>query len=300
MSDPSEPPDRDEGGPRGIFSRIFAQREDHGDDGESPQGQPAGPVHGLGNLRRMRAEEAAIPSSEIVAVPATIPLDGLVSAFRASGRTRIVVHEGSLDAPLGLVHLKDFALRHGFGAAEASGEAFDLRAMLRPLLYVPPSMPLAALLTRMQAERIHMALVIDEYGGTDGLLTIEDLIETVVGEIDDEHDRAEPASFSADGDGVWLATGATDLVEFERAIGMDLTAHEDLDPEEADTLGGLVFHLAGHVPQAGEVVEHPDGPTFEVLEADARRVRRLRVRVHGSGLRSGLGSGPGSGSGRAG
>jgi magnesium and cobalt transporter len=159
--------------------------------------------------------------------------------------------------------------------------------MLRPLLYVPPSMPLAALLQRMQAERIHMALVIDEYGGTDGLCTIEDLLETVVGEIDDEHDREEPESFAREAEGVWVADGATDLVEFEREIGLDLTAHEDIEPEEADTLGGLVFLLSGHVPQAGEVVVHPDGPVFEVLDADARRVKRLRVRVPAASAASG-------------
>jgi magnesium and cobalt transporter len=243
----------------------------------------------------MRAEDVAVPKSDIVAVPVSIPFDGLVEAFRESGRTRIPVHEGSLDQPLGLVNLKDFALRHGFSRPEgADGEPFDLRGMLRPLLYVPPSMPLAALLQRMQAERIHMALIIDEYGGTDGLCTIEDLLETVVGEIDDEHDVEEPESFSREAEGVWIADGATDLEEFEREIGLDLTAHEDIEPEEADTLGGLVFLLSGHVPQAGEVVAHPDGPVFEVLDADARRVKRLRVRVPAATAAPGAPAAPGA------
>ena len=280
MADASNPsPRRDEGGDdpaegqsRGFFSRII--------DALSPpeEDKPLvrlGPTHGIGNLRRMRAEDAAIPKSEIVAVPVTISLPDLVEEFRESGRTRIPVYEGSLDQPLGMVNLKDVALKHGFG----QGGDFDLQAMLRPLLYVPPSMPLAALLQKMQSERIHMALVIDEYGGTDGLCTIEDLLETVVGEIDDEHDVAEPQMVTREGEGVWVVDGATPIEEFEEEIGLDLTAHEEIDAEEVDTLGGLIFLLAGHVPKPGEVVAHPDGPLFEVMDADARRVRRLRVRM---------------------
>lgn len=280
MADASNPsPRRDEGGEdpgegqsRGFFSRIIEALSPPEEDKPAPR---LGPTHGIGNLRRMRAEDAAIPKSEIVAVPVSISLPDLVEEFRESGRTRIPVYEGSLDQPLGMVNLKDVALRHGFG----QGGDFDLRAMLRPLLYVPPSMPLAALLQKMQSERIHMALVIDEYGGTDGLCTIEDLLETVVGEIDDEHDVAEPQMVTREGEGIWVVDGATPIEEFEEEIGLDLTAHEEIDAEEVDTLGGLIFLLAGHVPKPGEVVVHPDGPLFEVLDADARRVRRLRVRM---------------------
>jgi magnesium and cobalt transporter len=223
----------------------------------------------------MRVEDVAVPKSEIVAVPVTIPLPDLVEEFRESARTRIPVYEGTLDQPIGVVNLKDVALRHGFG----QGGEFHLRDLLRPLLYVPPSMPVGALLQKMQAERIHMALVIDEYGGTDGLCTIEDLLETVVGEIEDEHDLEEPKLFSREAEGVWVADGATPIEEFEKEIGLDLTKHEEIDAEEVDTLGGLVFLLAGHVAQKGEVVVHPDGPLFEVLDADGRRIKRLRVRL---------------------
>ncbi len=279
MADASNPsPRRDEGGEdsaegqsRGFFSRIIEALSPPDEDRPPPR--PA--QHGLGNLRRMRAEDVTIPKSEIVAVPVTIALPDLVEEFRESGRTRIPVYEGTLDQPLGMVNLKDVALKHGFG----QGGTFDLRAMLRPLLYVPPSMPLAALLQRMQSERIHMALIIDEYGGTDGLCTIEDLLETVVGEIDDEHDTTLPQMVTREAEGVWIVDGATPIEEFEDELGLDLTAHEEIDAEEVDTLGGLVFLLAGHVPKPGEVVTHPDGPLFEVLDADARRVRRLRVRM---------------------
>ena len=278
MSDASSPlgprrdeeePEAPEGQGRSLLSRLF-------DALSPPEEVPAGTrTPGLGNLRRMRAEDVAIPKSDIVAVPVTVPLEGLVEEFRESGRTRIPVFEGTLDHPLGMVNLKDFALRHGF----ASEETFDLRGLLRPLLYVPPSMPLDVLLKKMQQERIHMALIIDEYGGTDGLCTIEDLLETVVGEIDDEHDVEEPQMITPEGAGVWVVDGATPIEEFEQEIGMDLTAHEEIDAEEVDTMGGLVFLLAGHVAKAGEVVIHPEGPLFEVLDADGRRVRRLRVRM---------------------
>lgn len=260
---------------RGFLSRIIGAFNPSEPDDAAPAPPPPREPPSLGALRRMRVEEVAVPKADIVAVPVTVPLDALVGLFRETGRTRIPVHEGTLDHPLGVVNLKDVALRHGFG----STEPFDLRALLRPLLYVPPSMPLANLLQRMQAERIHMALVIDEYGGTDGLATIEDLLETVVGDIADEHDTAETLPFTREADGSWVADGAADLVEFERAIGMDLTAHETIDGEDVDTVGGLVFLLSGHVPQPGEVVAHPDGPLFEVLDADSRRVRRLRVRL---------------------
>ena len=270
-----------EGPSRGFFSRIIDALTPSEANGavSSLQGSgiaapPAMP--GMLNLRRMRVEEVSIPKADIVAVPATIGIDELVAVFRENGMTRLPVYDGTLDTPVGLVNLKDFALRHGFNGTVT---AFDLRSMLRPLLYVPPSMPLGVLLQKMQAERIHMALVIDEYGGTDGLVTIEDLIEQVVGEIEDEHDVDEAQTFVEEKPGVWLALSKTPLEDFEKAIGMNLTAHHEIDEEEVDTLGGLVFMLAGHVPARGEVIVHPEGAEFEVIDADPRRIKRLRVRL---------------------
>ena len=231
---------------------------------------------GISNLRRMRVEDVAVPKADIVSAPVTLTFAELVGVFRASGNSRIPVFEGTLDSPLGMVNLKDFSLKYGFDGPPAD---FDLRAILRPLLYVPPSMPLAVLLQKMQADRIHMALVIDEYGGTDGLVTIEDLLETVVGEIDDEHDVEGASNFIREKPGVWLAQATTPLKEFEAEIGMDLTAHAEIDEKEVETLGGLVFMLSGHVPARGEIIPHPDGPEFEVVDADPRRIKRLRVRM---------------------
>jgi magnesium and cobalt transporter len=231
---------------------------------------------GLGNLRRMRVEDVAIPKAEVVAVPADISLRDLVKVFRESGLTRLPAFDGTLDTPLGFVHLKDLALRHGFNGPAPE---FDLREVLRPLLFVPPSMPIGVLLSKMQADRIHMALVVDEYGGTDGLVTIEDLIEQVIGEIEDEHDVAEAALWTRESNGCYLVQARAPLRDFEAEIGVTLTDHEEVDEEEIDTLGGLVFMLAGKVPARGEVVQHPDGPEFEVVDADPRRIKRLRVRL---------------------
>ncbi|WP_319824497.1 hemolysin family protein [Thalassovita sp.] len=233
----------------------------------------------VASLRRMRVEDVAIPKADIVSVPDTITKDELVEVFRETGLSRLPVYSGTLDTPVGMAHLKDFALRHGFNGK--GGASFEIRKMLRPLLYVPPSMPIGVLLQKMQTERRHMALVIDEYGGVDGLVTIEDLIEQIIGEIEDEHDTEEAEMWVKEKPGQYLALSKTPLEEFEREIGLSLTEAEEIDEEEIDTLGGLVFMLAGRVPVRGEVVKHPSGVEIEVVEADPRRIKRLRVRLPG-------------------
>ncbi|MDX2485597.1 MAG: hemolysin family protein [Pseudodonghicola sp.] len=264
----------------GFLGRIFDAFTPSEDSVPTPaNGYSAAALQprGMINLRRLRVEDVAIPTAEIVAVPSTIGMDELVDVFRESGMTRIPVYDGTLDTPLGFVHLKDLALTHGFnGEHEAD---FDITTMLRPLLFVPPSMPIGVLLTKMQTERRHMALVIDEYGGVDGLLTIEDLIEQVVGEIEDEHDTDGDQLWVKEKPGVYIAQARAPLDEFEAELGRSLTSHEDVDEEEIDTLGGLVFMLSGRVPTRGEVVVHPDGAEFEVIDADPRRIKRLRVHV---------------------
>ena len=266
----------------GFFARLttlFGAAEDEED--EAPEDGPAvnGTVlPGLGNLRRMRVEDVAIPRVEIAAVPADIDLPGLVEVFRESGNTRLPVYDATLDAPLGLIHLKDLALRHGFNGDR--DREFDLRSLLRPLLYAPPSMPIGVLLQKMQTDRSHMALVIDEYGGVDGLVTIEDLIEQVLGEISDEHDTEDEALWAEEKPGCYAAAARTPLAEFEEAVGFKLVEPED--EEEIDTLGGLVFMMAGRVPARGEVIDHPSGAQIEVIDADPRRIKRLRVRMPGA------------------
>ena len=239
-----------------------------------PQGEEI--IPGIWNLRQLRVEDVMVPKADIKSVPVTITKEDLVNVFRDTGLTRLPVYNGTLDTPLGFAHLKDIALKHGFNG---SGGRLALKTMLRPLLFVPPSMPIGVLLTKMQADRIHMALVIDEYGGTDGLVTIEDLIEQVIGEIEDEHDQDEGAFWLIEKPGCYLAQAKTPLDEFQQEIGRDLTEVAEVDPEEVDTLGGLVFMLLGRVPARGEVINHPAGVEFEIVDADPRRIKRLRAHV---------------------
>lgn len=270
-----------EAAPRGFFGRLlsaFNSQDSSGDAGDGKAGAPSGgqSLPGLGNLRRLRVDDVAIPKVEIAAVPLDIGKDDLVEAFRQHGFSRLPVYKGTLDHPQGLVLLKDLALQHGFGATGR----FSLKKLLRPVLFAPPSMPAATLLQKMQRDRVHMALVIDEYGGVDGLVTIEDLIETVIGEIEDEHDEVEGPLWTEEKPGVFVAQSTAPLDEFEAAIGMTLRTGED--DGDIDTVGGLVFLRTGRVPARGEIVSHESGVAFEVIDADARRIKRLRVRLPGA------------------
>lgn len=261
----------------GFFGRLLSALSGSSDlqEDATPAAAAPAPQHlpGLANLRKLRVDDVAIPKVDIAAVPLDIGKDELVEVFRAQGFSRLPVYKGTLDHPQGLVLLKDLALQHGFG----SGGRFSLKKLLRPILYVPPSMPLQVLLQKMQRERVHMALVIDEYGGVDGLVTIEDLIETVIGEIEDEHDEAEGAQWKEEAPGVWMVQSTADLDDVEAAIGIRLRSGED--DEGIDTLGGLVFLRTGRVPARGEIVPHESGVAFEVVDADPRRIKRLRLRL---------------------
>jgi magnesium and cobalt transporter len=265
-----------------LFTRLFGWEADETEDEASgPDRHRRDGEDGAGDLlvnlralRSLRVDDVSVPRADIVSVPVEAGLDEVVEVFRGSENSRLPVYDETLDQPLGIVHLKDLALKYGFGAGNG---AFDLRTLLRPLLYAPPSMRIGVLLQKMQASRIHMALVIDEYGGVDGLVTLEDLLEQIVGEIADEHDAVEGELWVRESDGVYLAQSRVELADFEEEIGVRLA-----DPElaqEVETLGGLVFWLTGRVPARGEVVLHPDGHEFEVLDADARKIKRLRVRL---------------------
>ena len=230
----------------------------------------------VGNLLRLSVEDVSIPKADIVAVHESITKDELFDTFKNTALTRLPVYENTLDNPLGFVHFKDFILKSN---SNDDVSPFLVKNILRNLLFVPPSMSLGVLLAKMQAERTHMALVIDEYGGVDGLVTIEDLIEQVVGDIEDEHDEANQKDWLLEKPGQYLATAKTSLREFKDETGLDLTSEASIDAEEIDTFGGLIFMLAGRVPVRGEVVPHPHGMEFEIVEADPRRVKKLRLRL---------------------
>ena len=232
---------------------------------------------GIGKMSSLRVQDVAVPKADIVAVPVDTSRVDLVGVFRKSGYSRLPVYRETLDNPLGMIHLKDLALAYGFNGK--SGR-FGLRKLIRPLLFAPPSMPVSLLFQKMQSERRHMALVIDEYGGVDGLVTTEDLVELVVGEIVDEHDAEANPQCVEEAPGIFLCMARMSLEAFQDTMG-EVFLDGDSD-EDIDTLGGLVFMACGRVPVRGEVIPLGRGYEVEIVEADPRRIRRLRVRRTGS------------------
>ncbi len=242
----------------------------------------------LANLLKfgeLRVDDVMVPRADIVAVEEKTPLPQLIADFRAAQHSRLPVYRETLDDPLGLVHIKDiFALLEPQADGSLKCPDVPIAKVKRELLFVPPSMPAHELLLKMQTTHIHLALVIDEYGGTDGLVSIEDLIEEIVGDIDDEHDVEEAPQLKVRDDGGYDADARLDLEDFKEQTGIDL-APEDGD-EEIDTLGGLAVSLVGRVPQRGEIIQHPSGFDFEIVEADPRRVKKLRLRQNPNNART--------------
>ena len=254
----------------------------------------------------LRVVDVMVPRADIIAVDENEPVWELLKTFDAAGVSRLPLFRETLDDPRGMVHVKDLlrwligeslgrpaseghvqsALARVAAATEARASVAELgRANLsktiastklrRPMIFVPPSMPAPNLLIRMQSTHIHMALVVDEYGGTDGLVTIEDLVEQIVGDIEDEHDEAEAANIVQDAKLGLVTAARTPVRELETHLGLKLLTPEE--EEDIDTLGGLVFALLGRVPARGELIRHPAGLEFEVLDADPRRVKKLRI-----------------------
>lgn len=266
----------------------------------------------------LRVDDVMLPRADIIAIDEQASLGELFSLFESTSHSRIPLYRETLDDPRGMVHIKDLMLwiasRSSTETSENDKQKLDAEAkqdkprlrlvearkqiikladidlersvasikIRRSMLYVPPGMPVLDLFLRMQSTRTHLALVVDEYGGTDGLVSIEDLVEEVVGEIEDEHDVDEGASLTVHPNRGLLAKARTTIEELETHLGYDLVSDEDED--EFDTLGGLVFALAKRVPVRGEIVTHPSGIEFEVLDADARRIKRLRIHIPTNGL----------------
>lgn len=234
----------------------------------------------LANLLKfgeLRVGDLMVPRTDIVAVEEATSLHDLLARFREAQHSRLPIYRETLDDPIGLVHIKDVVAMIEILPDETIRlPDVPIATLKRELLVAPPSMPARDLLVRMQTTHLHLALVIDEYGGTDGLISIEDLVEQIVGEIDDEHDVDESPNWRALPDGSFEADGRMPLEDFREHTGVLL---EPPDPEaEVDTLGGLVVALMGRLPQRGEIVTDPSGYEFEILEADPRRIRRLRLK----------------------
>lgn len=215
------------------------------------------------------ASQAAVTRGEIVAVDCTIGFDALVAAFADAGHSRLPVFEGSLDRIIGMIHVKDVFARMVGGEAPPA----DITELMREPLYVPEAMGMPDLLAQMRAARVHLAIVVDEFGGTEGLVTIEDVVEEIVGEIEDEHDEAPEGALTLLDDGVWDADARAELVDVAETVDARLGGED----ESVATLGGLAFVLAGRVPQQGEMLDHPSGWRLEVIDSDPRRISRLRL-----------------------
>jgi CBS domain containing-hemolysin-like protein len=215
------------------------------------------------------AGDIAVTRGDIIAVPSDIGFEALIQAFADAGHSRLPVYGESLDEVVGMIHIKDLFMVTVDPAKDRS-----LAKLMREPLFVPESMSVIELLARMRSQRTHLAIVVDEFGGTEGLVTIEDVVEEIVGEIEDEHDEAEPGMLTMLEDGLWEADARLELEELASAVDPRLSSHED----EVDTVGGLVFFLAGRIPTKGECVTHPSGWKLEAVDSDPRRI--IRVRLH--------------------
>ena len=261
---------------RALLRQMRRGGKAEGERHDSLEGEPD-LVDQAQAFQTLRVAQVMTPRTDITALEANEPFAAVVAQFAESEHSRMPIYRDTLDDPLGVAHIKDvFKLLSQPEGERPAPDDPVLHKLRRETLYVPASMRAADLLLRMRSSRIHMALVIDEFGGTDGLVTMEDLIEAVVGDIDDEHDEAESANLIERPGGILEADGRTPLETLEAAMGMAL-APEDLD-EEIETAAGLVTTLAGRVPQRGEVIAHPAGFEIEVLDADPRRVKRIRMR----------------------
>ncbi|TAK46662.1 MAG: HlyC/CorC family transporter [Xanthobacteraceae bacterium] len=265
-----------------------------GETGFSPEERTM--LRNILGLREQRVADVMVPRADIVAIKTDVSLADLLTVFESAGHSRLVVYGETLDDPVGMVHIRDvvsFMVARAKVDPEVNAKrkkpfpaGLDLRAislamaladtaLIRKLLYVPPSMPAVDLLAKMQATRIHLALVVDEYGGTDGLVSIEDLVEQIVGEIDDEHDSDVRPAVVRQPDGTFIADARAPLEEVAAVIGEELALGDDA--EEVDTLGGYLVTRVGRVPLRGEIIAGPGHYEIEVLDADPRRVKRLRI-----------------------
>lgn len=261
----------------------------------------------------LRVDDVMVPRADIIALDETESITEALRLFDSAGVSRMPLFNETLDDPRGMIHVKDL-LRWLMGEAQGrpaiegrvnppprlaaapvpeSGTAPEAAPielghanlaksiastrLRRPMLYVPPSMPAMSLLVRMQTQHVHMALVVDEYGGTDGLVTIEDLVEQIVGSIEDEHDEEEAANITGDPRLGLIAAARTPVAELEQRLGIGLRPADD--EADVDTVGGLIFTLVGRIPARGEIVKHPSGVEFEVLDADPRRIKKLKVHM---------------------
>jgi CBS domain containing-hemolysin-like protein len=254
---------------RDALEELIEEREEkEGDGGGVINADERLLIANVLKLRDVSAEDVMIPRAEIVSIECSASRDEIVELMSHEPHSRVPVYRETLDDVIGMIHIKDVLAHY------TSDAPFDLKAITRRMLFVSPTMRILDLLLQMRLARVHMALVVDEFGGVDGLVTIEDVVEEIVGDIQDEHD-VDDIDIIERPDGSLIADARTEIEDFEERVGPVLTEEERGD---VDTLGGLIFNLAGRVPSRGEVVRHGSGIEFEVIDADPRRVKRLRLR----------------------
>lgn len=281
-----EPSSRKPGALRGFLRALLGRNgdsnlrdsfeellEEHDDRATPIDPDERALIHNILNIGEMTAYDVMVPRADIVSVAVDTPLDEVIRLTSRQPHSRYPIHRDGLDDVIGMVHIKDVLA----ATVDPEPARFDLMTVMRKVLFVAPSMRVLDLLLQMRMDRLHMALVVDEYGGIDGLVTIEDLVEEIVGEIEDEHDVDSGPKIERKPDGSYIADARLPIEDLEDRVGALLSEEER--EEDIDTLGGLVFTLAGRVPVRGELVVHPpSGVEFEVLEADPRRIKRLRLR----------------------
>lgn len=231
-------------------------------------------VDNLADVKELTAEDVMIPRVDIIAIPASTTHDELMTFYQERPHTRLPVYQDTLDDIIGFVHMKDMM------GAMAAGKTIAIRDILRDVMIISPSLPVVNLLVEMQQSKRQLAIVVDEYGGVDGLVVMTDIIEAIVGDIRDEHIHTRTPRLIDRGDGEILADARVYIEDFEDRYGHILSEDER---EEIDTLGGLVMSVAGYLPARGEIFTHPSGWSFEIMDADPRRVKRLRLRMPENG-----------------
>ena len=259
----------EENSARDVLAELIEQRDEQMDTEAPIDGDQRALLSNVLDLQDRTIHDIMVPRADIVAIESGADLSEVIELMTKGGHSRLPLYRNTLDDALGMAHIRDVLAWRG------KDDAFSLSKIQRKVLFVSPSMLVLELLLEMRVKRCHMALVVDEFGGVDGMVTIEDLVEEIVGEIEDEHDRSDEADLTQRPDGAIDANARASLESLEQMLGSFVTEEER---EEISTLGGLVFLLAGRVPTRGELISHPSGLEFEVLEADPRRIKRLRVR----------------------
>ncbi len=290
-----------------LESVIESHAEESGDGGMAADARTM--LGNLVNFQDLRVSDLMVPRADIVGVEEDETLRALLDRFVEANHSRLPVYRDTLDDVVGMIHVKDF-LRWmntkgrtsksksvagiSLSASELSSTVKGHNTIIRDVLYVPLSMPASDLLFKMKASHVHLAVVVDEYGGTDGLVSFEDIVESIVGEISDEHDDDEDdVLIKKQNDTTWMADARIAIATLDEMFGVDLLPDDQHD--EADTLGGLVFEMGGRVPVRGEVIRHAAGLEFEIVESDLRRVKRVRIHVKSPGPVVDDAAGPDSG-----